>query len=159
MDRQHARNREDVHSRKEAKRLKIYEGTVSDDAGDNSDTVNISDFDKSGNTGGFATSGTDQVQIPSEELVTPIMSTSLPEKRKISDSSTTSFGLQSTHGTPEKVVKAEPTIQYIANLLILEILDAVYDSNCIDMTSWVQERSLCYVHFHQYVSLIYGAKF
>lgn len=71
---------------------------------------------------------------------------STPQKRNASEAS---LDPHSTHTTPRKLVKPEAVIQNLQNLLILEIFEALFRRNYIEI-QWPQGRKmrLLYIEYH-----------
>lgn len=61
-----------------------------------------------------------------------------PTKRTVSG---TSFGKDSTEGTPSKLTSPEPNIQNLQNFLVYDVLGALYDVASIPVT-WAQNREM-----------------
>jgi hypothetical protein len=68
----------------------------------------------------------------------PSTFTSTPQKRNASDAS---LDPQSTQTTPKKLVKAEPVIQNLQNLMIFAVFDALFDDLGMEI-KWPRGRKM-----------------
>ncbi len=71
---------------------------------------------------------------------------STPQKRNASEAS---LDPHSTHTTPRKLVKPEAVIQNLQNILILDVFEALFRRNSIEI-QWPQGRKmrLLYIEYH-----------
>lgn len=71
---------------------------------------------------------------------------STPQKRNASEAS---LDPHSTHTTPRKLVKPEPVIQNLQNILILDIFEALFRRNSIEI-QWPQGRKMRLLYIEYY---------
>jgi hypothetical protein len=72
---------------------------------------------------------------------------STPQKRDFSD---TSFGTRSTETTPSKLTKPESSIQNLQNMLVYDVLDAIYDAAFIRVP-WARGRKNMRLNYEPFV--------
>jgi hypothetical protein len=83
----------------------------------------------------------------------PKTSPSTLQKRNVSD---TSFGSRSPNTTPKKLKKPETHVQHLQNMLVSEILDALYDNDNVRI-DWARGRNLR-LFYGPYISIMMYSK-